>query len=298
MNTWGVPVRQSIGTTELGGFRYNVPIESLEDYDRITVPAFAYNKEKTEEAVSRMQDLLGEAMPVRLRCGPPVGPNHSVYFEQLRGMEAMLNDLAFHPEYVHRTMAKITEANFGAMRAAEATGLLTPNHHGAMTCSDPVNGDPVDGKVGLHNLWVSANSQEFQEVSPWMQEEFLLNYQTPVFQQYGAVQYGCCEDLTHKIDVILRIPNLRVFVCSAWTDLDQVIEKCGRGYTIMWRQSAADVVFPDDLDPIRQHLDEGMRKLQGHYYQVVLREVQTLHGHADRIREWAQAAIEIAEKYA
>ncbi|NDK10642.1 MAG: hypothetical protein GW911_01115, partial [Armatimonadetes bacterium] len=83
------------------------------------------------------------------------------------------------------------------------------------------------------------NSQEFQVISPAMQEEFLLNYQKPVLQQYGAVQYGCCEDLSQKIDLILRLPNLRVFVCSAWTDLDKVIERCGSSHTIMWRQAAA-----------------------------------------------------------
>jgi hypothetical protein len=97
---------------------------------------------------------------------------------------------------------------------------------------------------------------------------------------------------------VLRIPNLRVFVSSAWTDLDRVIEACGTRYTIMWRQSAAAVIFPDDLEPIRRHLDEGLRKLQGHHTQIVLREVETLHGHPNRIREWAQLAIELAGKYA
>jgi len=296
--TWGVPVRQSTGSTEFGGFRYNVPLESVEDYEKVTIPSFTYNKERTEQAVCRMQDLFGDSMPVQRTCGVPVSPMHNVYLEQLRGMANMLEDLAFHPEHVHRCMAKITEANFRAMRAAEDTGLLTPNHHGPMTCSDPVNGVPADGEVRLHNLWCGANSQEFQVVSPWMQEEFLLNYQIPIFQQYGAVQYGCCEDLTQKIDILLRIPNLRVFVCSAWTDLDKVLEKCGKDYTIMWRQSAADVIFTDDLDSIRKHLDEGLRKLQGHHYQVVLREVQTLHGQPNRIQEWAQIAIELAEKHA
>jgi hypothetical protein len=213
-------------------------------------------------------------------------------------MAPMLDDLAFRPHLVHRAMAKLTEGVLRATRAAEATGLLTTNHHEPMNCSDPVNGEPPDGQVRLHNLWVGANSQEFQEVSPRMQEEFLLSYQIPIFQQFGAVQYGCCENLTRKIDLILRIPNLRVFVSSFWTDLDRVIEKTAGRYTIMWRQPAAGVMLPDDLQPIRDHLDQGLRKLQGYPYQVVLREVQSLHGHPNRIREWAQTAIELAGKYA
>lgn len=295
---WGVHTGHLVGSTDLGGFRYDPPIKTEADYDRITIPTFTYNQQKTEEALSQMHDLLGDVMPIRLACGPPLGPHHSTYLEQLRGMGPMLNDLAFRPELIHRAMAKISEGILRCLRAAEGSGLLTTNHHEPMFCSDPVGGVPEDGKVGLHDLWVAANSQEFQEVSPAMQEEFLLNYQIPVFQQYGAVQYGCCEDLSRKIDVVLRIPNLRIFVCSAWTDLDKVIEACGTRYTIMWRQSAAAVVFPDDLEPIRKHLERGMRKLQGHHYQVVLRELETLQGHPNRLREWARTAIETAEKYA
>jgi len=297
-HVWGLPTGRLVESTELGGFRYDPPVKTLDDYERVTVPNFTYNHRKTQEALSRMADLLGDAMPVRLTCQPPIGPSQGIILQQLRGMEAMLDDLAFHPELVHRTMARLTEGALRAARVAEDSGRLTTNHHEPMLCSDPVNGAAADGEVKLHNLWAAANSQEFQVVSPRMQEEFLLNYQMPVLQQYGAVQYGCCEDLTHKIDIVLRIPNLRVFVCSAWTDLDRVVEKCGARCTIMWRQSAQAVVYPADLAPVRRHLEEGMRRLRGCYYQVVLRELETLHGHPNRLREWAQTAIAAAEKNA
>jgi hypothetical protein len=135
-------------------------------------------------------------------------------------------------------------------------------------------------------------------VSPAMQEEFLLNYQVPVLQQYGAAQYGCCEDLSRKIGIVLRIPNLRVFVSSYWTDLDKVIAACGATHTIMWRQPAALVTHAHDLEPIKRHLEEGMRRLQGCCYQVVLRELETLGGHPQRLHEWARAAIAAAEEFA
>lgn len=297
-HTWGLRNAQQVESTDVGGFRYDPPLKTEEDYERITVPTFTYGQERTERALSRMQDLLGDSMPVKLRCAPPLGPQLGTFLDKLRGMEPMLNDLAFRPELIHRLMAKLTEGVLGALRAAEQTGLLTTNHHEPMFCSDPVNGTPADGQVRLYNLWAAANSQEFQEVSPRMQEEFLLNYQVPIFQQFGAVQYGCCEDLSRKVDIVLRIPNLRVFVSSAWTDLDRVIEACGTDYTIMWRQPAHGVVFPDDLEPIREHLEDGMKRLQGHHYQVVLRELETLHGHPDRLREWAQIAVEVAGEYA
>ena len=65
----------------------------------------------------------------------------------------------------------------------------------------------------------------------------------------------------------------------------------------MWRQKASDVVFPDDEGAIRDDLMEGARQLQGHYYQVVLRELETLSGHPDRLHVWTAHAKEAVAKY-
>ena len=116
-----------------------------------------------------------------------------------------------------------------------------------------------------------------------------------------AVDYplhGCCEALTHRIEGVLSLPNLRIFVCSAWTDLARVQEAVGQDYVIMWRQKASDVVFPDDVDTVRRDLEAGCRQLQGYRYQIVLRELQTLCGHPDRLHAWTRAAIEMTAKYA
>lgn len=293
-HTWGVRDRQLDASTDVGGFHYDPAIKSVEDYDQIQVPTYSFNAAKTDEALSRMGDLLGDTLPVRLSCTAPLQANLNVHLDHLRGMAGMLEDLAFHPHVVHRVLAKMAEGVLRSMRAAEDSGRLTPNHFGPMQCSDPV-GESPDGKTRLCNQWTVANSQEFQNVSPAMWEEFLLNYQLPIFQQYGRVQYGCCEDLTHKVRGLLRIPNLRVFVASYWTDLDRVLEACGRDYTIMWRQLSAHLTVSDDLAAVRRHLREGMAKMKGCYYQIVMREIETLGGRPQCLHEWARIAIEEAE---
>lgn len=78
---------------------------------------------------------------------------------------------------------------------------------------------------------------------------------------------------------------------------DVVIDKCGADYTIMWRQKASDVVFPDDPSTIRRDLFEGARRLQGCHYQIVLRELQALAGHPDRLHVWTAHAKEAAAEY-
>jgi hypothetical protein len=295
--TWGMKTYTSDGSTADGGFHYTHAIENDEDFDRVTVPTYTYNARATDDALNRMQDLLGGVMPVKLVCRPPLGADHSTWLERLRSMDKYLLDMAAQPERIHGLMARFTEAALGAIRAAEDSGVIAPDNDRGMYCSDPIGEPDASGRLHMCNLWGGTNSQEFQSVSPEMTEEFLFRYITPVLEHYGLNHFGCCEDLTQKIDRVLRLPNLRIFVCSFWTDLKKVVEACRGDYCIMWREGAALVTLSDNLQPIRKHMEEGMKILQGHPYQFVLREIETLHGHTRRLHEWARMGIELAQKY-
>ena len=295
---YGVDLGRHEPDMEGGAWSFDPPLKTEADFARLRLPKFTYNRAKTEERLAKPQDLLGDIMPVRLVADVPLGASLPAVAARLIGLNELMLYMALSPELVHRLMAYVRDTALAAIKAAEASGYLTPNNSGPMTCSDPIGPTPADGKYTCKNLWAAANSQELQLVSPRMWEEFALNYQKAVLKHFGLVQYGCCEDLTRKIDGVLSIPNLRVFVCSAWTDLNKVIERVGNRYVIMWRQKASDVIFPDDIGPIRRHLEQGARGLQGCYYQIVLRELQTLAGHADRLHVWTRTAIEMAEKYA
>ncbi|MDP6359832.1 MAG: hypothetical protein QF473_32255 [Planctomycetota bacterium] len=296
-NTWGPDVKRNRPGVAGGAWSYDPPLETEADFEKLQLPSFTYNESRTQEALSKFDDLLGDILPVKLTCGPPLGSILCGPAADLRGLMQIMVDMADRPDLMHRLMAHIRDGVLQGMRQAEETGLLTPNNTGPMSCSDPVAPDPPNGKFTYRNLWIMTNSQEYDQVSPAMWKEFLLDYQMPILEQFGLSAYGCCEDLTQKIDGVLSIPNLRIFVCSGWTDLDKVIERVGTDYTIMWRQKATDVVFPDDVESIRRHLDEGMRKLQGCYVQIVLRELQTLAGHPDRLHVWAKLAMEAAARY-
>lgn len=297
-NVWGVDVRHVSSDVPGGSWAYDPPLKSEADFDRLRLPTYIYDEAQTKRRLEQAHDLLGDILPVKLTCGPPLGATLCTYAGHLRGLGTLLMDMAAQPSLVHRLMAHLRDGVLQAMQQVASTGLLSSNNHGPMTCSDPI-GDPTPGKpLTYKNLWGTANSQEFDPVSPAMWREFLLEYQRPILEQFGLTQYGCCENLTHKIDGVLSLSNLRVFVCSAWTDLDKVIERVGNRYTIMWRQKASDVVFPNDTTTIARHLDEGLRKLKGCYVQIVLRELQTLAGHPDRLHVWTRLAIEAAERHA
>ena len=296
-NLWGVEIARHTSPMAGGSWSYDPPLKTAADFDRLQVPRYVYDREATQSALARADELLGDILPVRLSCGPPMVGTLGWYAADLRGLNEMMLDMVDAPELLHRLMAYIRDCLLQSMADVEATGLLTENNHIAMILSDPVGQPQPDGRLTHRNLWGMANSQEFDQVSPAMWEEFCLDYQRPILEKYGLTAYGCCENLTQKIDSVLTIPNLRIFVCSAWTNLDTVIEKVSDRYVIMWRQKASDVVFPDDEADLQRALDDGARRLQGCYYQIVLRELQTLAGHPDRLHVWTRLAKEAAEKY-
>ena len=297
-NTWGLEVRRRRPEVDGGAWAYDPPIESQDDLDLLETPAFTYNAAATRRRVQQMSELFDGIMPVKLTAAPLLGATLGTAAADLRGLGQMMIDMAAEPELMHRLMAHLRDATLSALDTLEASGLITQNTIGPMTGSDPIGEPGPDGKLTCKNLWCMANSQEFEQVGPAMWEEFCLDYQKPIFERFGLVGYGCCENLTLKIDAVLSIPNLRIFTSSAWTDLSKVMEKVGTDYCIMWRQKAGDVVFPDDTDTIKRDLLDGAKQLQGCHYQIVLRELQTLAGHPTRLHDWTRFAKEAAEQYA
>jgi hypothetical protein len=297
-DVWGVPIGRRSPVTQGGAWAYDPPLKDIRDIAKLRMPAFTYCEEETAARKCQLEEILGGTLPVRVRAEPPLGATLGTAAADFRGLEQMMLDMAIEPDFMHRLMAHLRDATLAAMDAVEAAGIFTPNNTGPMTCSDPVGSPPPDGKPTCANLWCMANAQEFDQVSPAMWEEFCLAYQVPIFERFGLVGYGCCENLTHKLDGVLSIPNLRILTSSAWTDLDSVIGRAGEHCCIMWRQKASDVVFPDDPGKIREDLMNGARRLQGCRYQIVLRELQTLAGHSDRLHEWTRFAIDAAETYA
>ncbi len=57
-------------------------------------------------------------------------------------------------------------------------------------------------------------------------------------------------------------------------------------------------MLPDELGDVGKNPEIGAKKLMGLPYQIILREVETLAGHQDRLKEWTDIAIAGAERFA
>lgn len=295
---WGLPVGYTHSGVPGGAWGYVYPVKEEADLDHLVMPQYRHNTEQTEENLSRMDELLGDLLPVRRVCHVP-GPGAWLHgwATQLCGVEQLLLHIMDRPQWVHRLMATLRDGFLGVMTQFEEMGLLTLNNTGLMSCDDLPLPDFDSDHVRLCDLWGRGESQEFQAVSPAQHEEFLLRYQLPILKRFGLIYYGCCEDLTHKIALILSIPNLRKFVSSPWTDLEKLAAAVGDRYAIEWRQRATDVVFASDMKPIRDHLERGLQTAKGCCLHIVLQELETVNGNPERLKDWAAVAKEVGAKY-
>ncbi len=296
-NIWGIDIRQEKLDAAGSAWRYLPALNTPEDFDRLVVPHYRYDREATTARYETGRDILDGIMPVRMN---PFGPYFSVGTicwgaAMLRGLEPLMLDMIDAPELVHRLMQTMTDGVMNQLDCLETSGLVFPNINSAMLLSDPLRDNPA-GPYTLQDCWIHGNSQEFDQVGPAMFEEFLLNYQKSIFSRFGAVCYGCCENLTRKLDMVLAIPNLRLLSCSAWTDLPLLVQKAGERCCIMWRHKASDVVCSSDTAALSRQIFEQAEILKGCSYQVILRELQTLMGHDDRLREWTLISKEAVSR--
>lgn len=296
-STWGLDIVREKLDSDGSAWRYQPALSSVADFDRLVIPRYQINRASTEAARVQLADILNSTMPVQVSpisgfydgatlCQPAVA---------LRGMEQFLLDMVEAPELAHRLMETVYRGEMARLDAIVAAGNILPNTDCAMLLSDPLRRNPSED-YGLQDCWIHGNSQEFDTVSPTMFNEFLLEYQKKVFARFGAACYGCCENLTRKLDYVLSIPNLSLVTCSAWTDLSVLLNKVSDHCCIMWRHKASDVVCPHSTAELSANIHGQAKLLKGHHYQVVLRELQTLMGHPERLSEWTRLTVEAVSK--
>ena len=70
-------------------------------------------------------------------------------------------------------------------------------------------------------------------MSPAMHEEFEIEYMKPVYERFGLINYGCCEPLDRKIDMIRKVGNVRKISVSPWADQQRAAMNMGSDYIFL-----------------------------------------------------------------
>ena len=296
---WGVPFGRVPSTERHGSWMFNPPLKELSDIDRLVFPRHEIDEAATAERHARLQDAIGDLIPVIVDRQPAWhmwSADISTHLAHLRGLEQVMWDMVDNPEWLHRLLAFMRDGILAAHDQAERAGdwRLCDHQNQAMPYAWELPDPSSDLEpVTRRRLWVFCAAQEFTLVSPQMHEEFLLQYQLPIIEQFGLSAYGCCEDLSAKIDMLRQIPNLRRIAVAPRADLRRCAEQIGEDYVISWRPNPAETVSCG-FDPahIRKTTREALEVTRGQHIDITLKDVETVEGQPERLREWVRIVRE------
>ena len=301
---WGVPIGR-IRPEEAGGaWKYDPPLKQLEDIEKLAEPHHVIDGEATARNVERLYEAVGDILTVNVDRSPLYTVWHadiSTDIAYLRELGQLMMDMYDNPEWLHRLLRHMSEGILRVQDEAEAAGDWSLGNHQnqaepyALELPDPA---PNSGPVTRDRLWCFTAAQEYAQVSPAMHDEFLLQYQMPIMEKFGLVAYGCCEDLTGKIDMLRQIPNLRRIAVTPWADVARCAEQIGEDYVLSWRPNPSQMGcngFDEDL--IRRVTRDALEASKGCHVDITLKDVQTVEGDISRLRKWVEITRGIADEY-
>lgn len=302
---WGLSVHWSERTDPRGSRVWDPPLKDPADLARLADPHHVVDEEETARRVSRVQDAIGDIIPIEVDRKPAYfmwTGDISTELARLRGIEQMMLDMMDRPEWLHEVLAHMQRGILRTHEEAERAGHWTAASHQnqavpyALGLPDPsANGDPLPRK----SLWYYCASQETTLVGPRLFNEFMLQYQIPIMAPFGLTAYGCCEDLTQKIGLLRQIPNLRRIAVAPAANVARCAEQIGSDYITSYRPSPTDHVgYGWDPDRVRAMLREDLTacRANGCRVDVTLKDVETVQGDPDRVRNWVRVCREVIEE--
>jgi hypothetical protein len=299
-NLWGVPVERIPSPEPRGAWMFDPPIKRPEDTSRLQKPHHQIDEDATARDLNRLQEAVGDILPIHVNRSPMYQPNLAQELADLRGLEQVMWDMVDNPEWLHGLARFVADGVKTTFEEAEADGDWHPadGSNQAMTYSQELPDPQADGgAVKLDSLWCFFNAQEFTLVSPAMHDEFILRYQLPLMSRFGLISYGCCEDLSEKIDMLRKVPNLRRIAITPFADVRRCAEQIGEDYVMGWRPSPAEMVANAfDPDRIRKVVGEAVEAMRGCHFDICLKDVVTVRGEPQRIRDWVRITREVVEE--
>ena len=271
---------------------YQDGIPDEEALEKLHAPVITYEKEASEKAKAEAEEYFGDVLPVQL-TGRELWMAIWDRIVFWRGAEVVLYDLIDRPEFLHKLMQKMVSIEMASIDQYEAQNLLQSRGahcHCLETYCDELPKPGFDPEhVRAADCWVSGAAQMFSEVSPAMHDEFEIEYLKPIYERFGLVNYGCCEPLHHKIDIIRKIPNVRAISTSPWAKVEVAAEAMGNDYVMARKPNPAFVAFEQmDDQPVRKEIRATLEACRQNNTPVVfvLKDITTVRNQPERLKIW------------
>ena len=303
---WGYAY-EYIHPEEAGGaWQFDPVIKEYDDFGKLVTPKHEIDEEATAQRKARIEDAIGDILPVCVSRAPLWDNSwHAdiiTDLTRLRGLGQLMWDMVENPEWLHKVIGWMCENIQRIHQEAEDLGhwSLCDHYNQSMSYSKELP-DPAgdNAGVGREQLWAFSAAQEMETVSPAMHEEFLLNYQRPILEKFGRVAYGCCDNLTEKIDILRKIPNLRRIGVSLRADIARCAEQIQQDYVMSWRPNPAQMICCGfDPDLVRRVVRQAMEDFKGGLVDIALKEIETVLNQPENLREWVKVVRSVSDDYA
>jgi hypothetical protein len=111
-------------------------------------------------------------------------------------------------------------------------------------------------------------------------------------EPFAVNGYGCCEDLTKKLDIVFTIPNIRRISVSPWADPKVCAEKMQGNYILSWKTHPAHLVGHFDEKMIAEYLKSAIvaSRENGSRLEIILKDTHTCESHPERFDQYAKIA--------
>ncbi len=303
-NLWGPEISiPNINGNITHNFEYHAAIRNWEDMKKIKKPHHMVDEVTTSFNFNRLKEAIGDLIEINLDRGPIFQTFHadiSTHIAFLRGLEQIMLDMHDSPKELHNLAVFLRDGILSAQEEAERKGdwsLTSQENQEFCYCHELEAPKANSGSRLRKNLWFHTAAQEFTSVSPAMHNEFLLKYQIPIIEKFGLVAYGCCEDLTKKINMLRKIKNLRVIAVAPVANVQICAEQIGQDYVFSWRPNPTNMVssgFNEDL--INQIIRNGLKKAKGCIVHIHLKDIETIEGDLSRLSKWVRIVRNVTDK--
>ena len=300
---WGVEIKRTPPAEHKGAWKHEPPVREPEDIRKLVMPRHDIDYAATARRAEKARDAVGDILPIHVDRGPlwrMWAGDLATILGELRGIEPFMLDMMDRPEWLHELMAVLRDGVLASHDQAEAAGdwsLCEHENQAFGYCRELPDPAPNSHGAKRSQLWGYQAAQEFTLVSPAMHEEFLLRYQRPILDKFGLVAYGCCEDLTRKIDMLRSIPNLRRIGIAPVADVARCAEQIGRDYVMSYRPNPAQMVCCGfDEDRIRRIVRQDLAACRGLCVDITLKDVNTVENQPERLAAWVRIVKEVIEE--
>ena len=300
---WGLEARHIPSTEARGAWHFDPVIKKLSDLKKLKIPEITHDEEASEKNLTEAQELFGDILDVKQKGASHISFHLMNQYTDLRGLEEVMRDMYENPGMLHDAMAFLEEGHRHIIQQYEEMNLLSLNNDstyqntGGNGYTDELPKPGFDpNRVRLCDMWGSAEAQEMAQVSPKMHYEFSMVYEKRLLEPFGLTGYGCCEDLTRKMDDVFTIPNMRRISIAPSADVDACAEKLQGKYIFSWKPQPSHLVGEFNTQLIRDYIQHTLDVTKGCVVEMILKDTHTCEHHPERFDQWTQIARELIER--